>query len=102
MLKISVAAENIAGVNFLLDVVETGVVSVGDDGVAAGLELLEVVDDEAAEEGAAVLEGGFVDNDLGAFGLDTLHDTLDGGLAEVIAIGFHCEAVNANHWNGYG
>ncbi len=67
-----------------------------------GFELSQIVDDEAAEEGAPVLEGGLVDDDLGTFGFDALHDALDGGLTEVVRVGLHGEAVDTNHWNGYG
>lgn len=46
-----VAAEEVAGVDAGADVVEDGVVAVGDDGVGEGFEAVEVVDDAAAEEG---------------------------------------------------
>ena len=94
-LKISIAAEDVAGVDLLLDVIEAGVVAICDDGVATGLELLEVVDDEAAEKGGAVFKGGFVDDDLGTFGLDALHHALDGGLAEVVGVALHRQPVHA-------
>lgn len=85
----SIATEDVASIDLGLDVVQTGVVPICYDGVAAGLELLEVIYDEAAEEGVAVLEGGLVDDDLGAFGLDALHHTLDGALTEVVTITLH-------------
>ena len=94
-LKISIATEDVAGVDLLLDVVEAGVVAVGDDGVAAGLEFLQVVYHKAAEEGAAVLEGGLVDDDLGTFGLDALHHALNGRLAEVVGVALHRQPVHA-------
>lgn len=46
-----VALEEVAGVDAGADVVEDGVVAVGDDGVGEGFEAVEVVDDAAAEEG---------------------------------------------------
>ncbi len=61
------------------------------------LEVGEVVDDAAAEEGGAVSKGRLVDDDLGAFGLDALHHALDGRLAEVVGVGLHGQAVNAYH-----
>lgn len=94
-----VSAEDVAGINLLLDVIKAGVIPICDDGLGHFLEFLQVVDHEAAEEGGAVFEGGFVYDDLGALGLDALHDALDGGLAEVVTIGFHSEAVDANHWS---
>ena len=91
-----VAAEDVAGIDLGGDVAEGVVEAVGDDGLAAGLEGGEVVDDEAAEEGGAVGERGLVDDDLGALGLDALHDALDGGLAEVVGVGLHRQAIDAD------
>ena len=91
-----VTFEDVAGIDFRGDVVEDGVVAVGDDGVGLGLEGGEVVDHAAAEEGRAVLEGGLEDDDLRALGLDALHDALDGGLAEGVRAGLHREAVDAD------
>lgn len=96
-----IPAEYIPSINFRLDVVEAGVVAVGDDGLRHLLKFLQVIYHEAAEEGGAVIESRFVYDDLGAFGFDALHDALDGGLAEVVTIGFHSEAIHADDWNGY-
>ncbi len=60
-----ISFEDIAGVDFLLDVVEAGVVAVSDDSLALGFEFGEVVDDEAAKEGGAVLEGGLTSSAIG-------------------------------------
>ena len=49
-----VALEDVAGVDFFLDIVQAVVVTVGDDGLALALEFIKVVDDFAAEEGIAV------------------------------------------------
>ena len=95
-IKTLVAAEDVAGIDLGGDVAEGVVEAVGDDGLAAGLEGGEVVDDEAAEEGGAVGERGLVDDDLGALGLDALHDALDGGLAEVVGVGLHRQAIDAD------
>ena len=92
----SVAAEEVAGVDLVFDVVQDGVVAVGDDAAAHFFELLQVVDDFGAEEGGAVFERGLVDDDGGALGLNALHDALDGGLAEVVRVGLHGEAVDAD------
>lgn len=84
-----VSSEDVTSVDLILDVIEAGVVAVSDDGVAAGFEGGEVVDDETAEEGGAVLEGGLVDDDLCSFGFDALHYALDGTLAEVVGVRLH-------------
>ena len=57
-----------------------------DDGVALCLELCQVVDHLAAEECGAVFKGWLVDDDLSTLSLDTLHDALNGRLAEVVAV----------------
>ena len=60
------------------------------------LERIKVVDDFAAEEGVTVLERWLVDDDLGTLGLDALHYALDGALAEVVGVGLHGQAVDAD------
>lgn len=72
------------------------VVAVGYDGAAFFLEGIEVIDYPAAEEGASVFQGGFIDDDVRPFGFDPLHDALDGALAEVIGVGLHGEPVHAD------
>ena len=61
------------------------------------LEFIQIVDDLAAEECASVLEGGLIDDDRGAFGLDAFHHALDAALPEVVASGLHSKAVYAYH-----
>lgn len=73
-----VALEDVAGVDFGGDIIEEGVVAVGDDGMGEGLEGGEVVDDLGTEEGGAIRKGGFVDDDFGTLGLDAFHDALNG------------------------
>lgn len=92
-----VAAEDIAGVDFGLNIVEAGVVAVGYDALAALFELFEVVYYAAAEEGAAVFKCGLVDDNLGTFGFYALHDSLNGTLAEVVGVALHGEAVDTYH-----
>ena len=70
--------------------------AVGYDGICLRLKLGEVVDNEAAEEGAAVLEGRLIDDDVGALSLDTCHNALDGGLAEVVGVGLHRQAIETD------
>ena len=90
----SVSVEEVAGVDLVPDVIEAGGVAVGDDGLGEALELLQVVDDPAAEERAAVREGRLVDDDGGALGPDALHHALDAALAEVVAARLHRQAVH--------
>lgn len=99
MVVVLVAFEDVAGIDFGGDVVEDGVVAVGDDGITLGLEGGEVVDDEAAEEGGAVRKGGLIDDDLGTFGLDALHHSLDAALTEIVGVGLHRQAIDTNNWS---
>ena len=91
-----VALEKITGIDLVFNVIKTGIVTIGNDGVTLRLELLEIIDDKAAEKGLAILLCWLVDDDVGAFGFDALHDALDGGLAEVVGVGLHGEAVDAD------
>ena len=84
-----IPTEDVAGIDFILYIVQAGIVTVGDDGLAAGLEGFEVVHYPATEESGSVFERRFVDNHLGSLGLDAFHDTLNGALTEIIAIRFH-------------
>ena len=81
-----IAAEEVAGVDLGLYVVEDGIVAVGDDGVGLVFKGSEVVHDLAAEERGPILQRRLIDNHLGALGLDALHNALDGALAEVVGI----------------
>ena len=94
----SVSAENVAGIDFFLHIVQASIVAIGNDGLRLGLERFQIVDNLAAEEGSTIFEGWFVDNHFGSLSLDALHHALDRALAEVVAIGLHGEAVNSNGW----
>lgn len=50
-----IAFEDVARVDFVLHVVEAAVVAVGDDGLALGLELGQIVDHQTTKEGGAIL-----------------------------------------------
>ena len=91
-----ISPKNIPCVYFLLHVIKARAVAVGNDGLGLGLEGFDIVHYSAAEECAAILQGGFVDDDLGSFGLDAFHYTLDGALAEIIAVALHGEAVDTD------
>ena len=92
----SVSAEDISCIYLVFDVVEGRIIAVGDDAAAHILEFLQVIDDLGAKEGGSVLERGLVNDNSGPLGLDALHNTLDGGLPEVVGIRFHGQAVYAD------
>lgn len=70
-------------------------VPVGDDDLAGGLKFLPVPDHPAAEE-HVLLQRGLIDDHLRALGLQTFHNALDAGLAEVVGVGLHGQAVHAD------
>ena len=93
----SVPHENVPSVNLVPYIVQAGIISVRDDGLATALELLQVVDHKAAEERAAVFYGRLIDDDFGTFGLDALHHPLDAALAEVVAVRLHRQTVDPHY-----
>ena len=97
-----ISTEEVARVHLFLHIVQLGVVAVGDDGLGLGFEGGEVVHHAATEEGFAVLQRGFVDDDGGAFGFDALHHALDRTLAEVVGVRLHGEAENADDARAFG
>lgn len=92
-----IPSKQIPRVDLLLYIVQIWIIPVRDDGLAALFERGQVVYYFAAEERAAVLKRRLVDDDRRALGLDTLHHALDAGLAEVVGVGFHGQAVDADH-----
>lgn len=76
--SILVSSEYVSCIDLIFYVTEALVEAVGDDGISLCFELCKVVDNEAAEESAAVFEGWLVDDDVGSLCFDALHDALDG------------------------
>lgn len=72
-----VAFKNVAGVDFVSNVVEAAVIAVGHDSIGQLLKSVEVVYNFAAEECSAVFEGGFVDDYFGTLSFYALHDSLN-------------------------
>ena len=58
------------------------------------LEGVQIVYDFASKESGAVLQSRLVDDHSCTLCLDTLHDALDGRLAEVVGVGLHRQAVD--------
>ena len=91
-----VSSEDVSCIYLILYIIKAGIIAVGDDGICLCLELGEVVNNEAAEEGAAVFNGWLIDDNVGSLGLDALHDALYGRLAEVVGVGLHGQAIEAD------
>lgn len=56
-------------VDLITYVIQTAVIAVGNDGLTALFELLQIIYDFTAEEGAAIFQRRLVDDDRCAFGL---------------------------------
>ena len=94
MLFISVSLKNVSRIDLFFYVVQLGAIAVCNNGLAVIFEFRKVIDYKASEEPAAVFQGWLIDNDLCTFGLDPLHDTLNGTLTEIVTVGFHGQTVN--------
>ena len=86
MEDVSIPFKYVASIYLIYYIVEARVIAVGDDGFALRFEFLQIVNNLTAEERFSIRDGGLVDNDFSTFGLDTLHDALDGTLAEIIRV----------------
>ena len=70
VIKQSISTENIPGKYFILHIVQTTVVAVGDDGVAHLLEFGKVIDNRTSKERSTFLKRGFINDDFRTFGND--------------------------------
>ena len=89
-----VPAENITRIYFIFHIIQTHIIAVGDDSLRLCLEILQSVHHLRSEERTAILQRRFVDDNRSPLRLDALHHTLNGTLAEVVAVRFHREAVH--------
>ena len=79
---------NISRINLLDHVAEFLTLPVGNNDIGQAFEFIKIPNNAAAEEGF-FLQCRLVNHHFNAFGLDTLHDALDGALAEIIGVGLH-------------
>ena len=93
---LSVSLERSLAVDFVLYFVQAGIITVGDDTVALLFEFIQIVYDFASEKCRTIFESWFINDHGCSFRLNSLHDTLDRGLTEVIRIGFHSQTVNTD------
>ena len=92
-----ISSEKVSGIYLILYIIKTSVITVGYDSLTLVFELCQIVDYKASEECLSVIEGRFINDNLCTFGLNTLHDTLDCRLAEIVGICLHGQAVNAHN-----
>ena len=91
-----ISSEDVSCIDLILYIIKAGIIAVGYDGIGLCLELGKIIDYEAAEESAAIFKGWLIDDDIGSLSLDALHDALYGRLAEVVGVGFHGQAIEAD------
>ena len=65
--------------------------------MALSLECCHIVHHLTTKESTAILQCWLIDDNLCTLCLDSLHNTLDGRLAEVIAVTLHRQAINSYH-----
>lgn len=94
---ILISSKQIPRIHFACNIIQAAIIAVGNDGLAAVFEFFKVIHNFAAEEGRTILQSRLVNNDCRAFSLDTLHNALNRGLAEVIGVRLHGQAIYANH-----
>ena len=93
----SVPAENIPGINLILHVIQRGIISVCNDAAAHGLEPAEIIHYQTSEKCSPVIQRRFVYYHRSPSGLDTLHHSLYGTLAEIVGVGLHGKPVYPHH-----
>ena len=77
-IAVSISAEDVSCVDFFLDIIENGIIAVGDNASAHFLEFPEVIDDLGAKESGAVLKCGLVNDNCSTLSLDAFHNSLNG------------------------
>ncbi|ODA40162.1 hypothetical protein DSBG_3019 [Desulfosporosinus sp. BG] len=95
-ISILISLEDVSCVHLNLYIIQTSIITVCNNRIATLLKLIQVIDDYAAEEGGTIFQSWLVDNHSRAFSFDTLHNTLNGALAEVIGIRLHGQTENTD------
>ena len=81
-----VATENVSCIYFVINIIQTSIVSVSNDGMTLDFKLLQVIYYLAAKECSTIFKCWLVDDDFCALCFDALHDALNGRLTEVVTI----------------
>ena len=84
-----VSSKDVARIDFVLHVIKTSIIAIGDKGMTLRLERLHIVHHLATKESCAVFKGRLIDDHLCPLCLNTLHDALNCALAEVVAVRLH-------------
>ena len=75
-------------------IIQIRVIAVCDNAVTHFFELIQIIYNFTSEKGDTIFESWFVNDNSCALRLDTLHDTLNTALAEVVGIAFHGKSVD--------
>lgn len=90
---LSISPKNISRINLLLHIIQTTIIPIRNNRLAHLFKLLKIIYHLAAKECAVIFQRRLVNNDGRASGFDSLHDALNGKLAEVVRVAFHDQAV---------
>lgn len=91
-----ISPEQIPCVYFILDISKrVHIESICQNDITFVLKLLQIINHKAAEELTTILQRRLKDDDWDTLCLDALHNTLDCGGAEVIAIALHGQPIHA-------
>ena len=81
-----ISAEDVTSIDLVLYIIQASIIAVGDNSLTLFLEGIHIIYNLATKECTSIFQGWLINDDLSALCLDTLHDALDGRLAEVIAV----------------
>ena len=89
-----ISLEKISGIYFIFYIIQDLTVTVCDDTVAQIFKFIKIIDNFASKEGRSVLQGWFLDDHGSTLGFDSLHDSLNRRLTDVVRVGFHSQTIN--------
>lgn len=90
-----ISSENISCIYLVFYIIQTGIVTVGYNGMRHMLKCIQVIDYPASKEGSTILQGRFINNDLSPFRLDPFHHPLNRALTEIIGITLHRQPIDS-------
>ena len=73
-----IAAEYIAGIYFLLHIIQAGIIAVGDNGLTLFFEGIQIIHDLTAEKCTSIFQCRLINNYFCSLGFNTLHHPLNG------------------------
>ena len=92
----SISLKQVPGIYLCPYVIQAMVIPVCQNAVTFFLESVQVINHPAAEEGTAIFQGRFINDDFRPLCFDPLHDTLDRALAEIVGVRFHGKTIHTD------